>query len=177
MKPTSANCSSFALLACLCFPLCALATSAPSNLVATASSSSQVNLTWTDNSSSETGYTFAYDTNSGLTSPDYVYAGGANTTGCSHTGRSAATTYYYKIKAEGNPDSAWSSVDSATTAPSGLGATATSESTIRLTWTGNANNGAIVGYTYAFASNNSFTGVTYKHVADNGSSKHLKDGT
>jgi hypothetical protein len=160
----------------LLFPLDAFATSAPSSLAATAISSSQINLTWIDNSSSETGYTFAYDRNSGLTSPTYVYAGGANTTSYSHTGRSPATTYYYKIKAEGNPDSAWSAIDSATTAPSGLAATATSNSAIDLTWTGNGNNSDIIGYTYARASNSSFSGATYHYVAGRGSTSATRTG-
>lgn len=170
MKPLLAKGLLIALFFCFSFQIEASATSAPSGLVATGVSSSQVNLTWTDNSTSETGYTFAYDTNSALTNPTYTYAGGANTTSYSHTGRSPATTYYYKIKAEGNPDSAWSAVDSATTAPSGLGATATSNSAIALSWTGNGSNGAIQGYTYAYATTSSFAGATYKFVAGKGSS-------
>ncbi len=165
-----------ALIPCFLFPIGVLATNAPSNLVATGVSSSQVNLTWTDNSTNETGFTFAVNTNSGLTSPDYVYAGGANTTSCSHTGRSAATTYYYKIKAEGSPDSAWSAVESATTAPSNLAATATSSSAINLTWTGNGSNSAITGYTYGYATNSSLTGATYHNVAGNGSTSVSRSG-
>jgi hypothetical protein len=170
------KCLTLALASFLSFPFTVLATNAPSNLAATGTSSSQVNLTWTDNSTDETGFTFAYDTNSGLTSPTYVYAGGVNTTSYSHTGRSAATTYYYKIKAEGNPDSTWTAVDSATTAPSGLSATATSNTTIQLTWTGNASNTAITGYTYAYADNSSFTGATYKFVAGSGSTSASQAG-
>jgi len=58
-------------------------------------SSSQVNLTWTDNSTDEIGFTFAFDTNSGLTNSTYVYAGGVNTASYSHTGRGAATVTSY----------------------------------------------------------------------------------
>ena len=170
------QCLSVVLVSCFLFQFTALAANAPSSLAATGASSSQVNLTWTDNSNNETGFTFAYDTNSGLTSPTYVYAGGANTTGYSHTGRSPATTYYYKIKAEGNPDSDWSAVESATTAPSNLAATATSNSAINLTWTGNSNNSAIHGYTYACATNSSFTGASYNWVADNDSTSTSKTG-
>ena len=147
----------------------ASATNAPSNLSAAGASSSQVNLSWTDNSTDEIGFTFAFDTNSGLTNPTYVYAGGVNTTSYLHTGRAPATTYYYKIKAEGNPDSAWTAVTGATTAPSGLTATAPSNSEIDLTWTGNGSNSAVIGYTYALATNASFTGATYHWVAGNGS--------
>ncbi|HEY0547005.1 MAG TPA: fibronectin type III domain-containing protein [Pyrinomonadaceae bacterium] len=163
-------------MVCFFFQFKALATNAPGTLVVTGASSSQINLSWSDNSSNETGFTFAYDTNSGLTSPTYVYAGGANTTSYSHTGRSPATTYYYKIKAEGNPDSAWSSVENATTAPSGLTAAATSNSVINLIWTGNGSNAAIHGYTYACAANSSFTGATYNWVANNDSSSASKTG-
>ena len=112
MKSVDKKCLLVALVLYLFPQIEALATNAPSNLVATGASSSQVNLTWTDNSTDETGFTFAFDTNSGLTNPTYTYAGGVNTTSYSHTGRSAATTYFYKIKAEGNPDSAWTVVKS-----------------------------------------------------------------
>src|SRR5688572_8097705 len=108
----------------LCLVRSAQAANAPSNLTAIGASSSQITLNWTDNSSDETGFTFAFDTNSALTNPTYVYAGGVNTTSYAHTGRAAATTYYYRIKAEGNPDSAWTAITGGTTAPTGLGATA-----------------------------------------------------
>lgn len=170
------KCLSLAVVFCFLLPFTALATNAPGTLVVTGASSSQINLSWTDNSSNETGFTFAYDTNSGLTNPTYVYAGGVNTTSYSHTGRSPATTYYYKIKAEGNPDSAWSSVENATTAPSGLAAAATSNSAINLTWTGNGSNAAIHGYTYACAANSAFTGASYNWVADNDSASASKTG-
>lgn len=170
------QCLSVVLVSCFLFQFTALATNTPSTLSATGASSSQVNLTWTDTSSNETGFVFAYDTNSALTSPTYVYAGGANTTNYSHTGRSPATTYYYKIKAEGSPDSAWTSLESATTAPSNLAATPTSNSAINFTWTGNGSNTAIHGYTYACATNSSFTGASYNWVADNDSTGTSKTG-
>jgi hypothetical protein len=176
MSAFCGKCLSLALVSCFFFQVEALATSAPSNLVATGVSSSQINLTWTDNSGSETGYTFAYDTNSGLTSPTYTYAGGANTTSYSHTGRSAATTYYYKIKAEGNPDSAWTTIESATTAPSGVSATATSSSSVNVTWTGNGSNTAIMGYTVAYATNSSFSGAVYKYVSGAGATSYNSTG-
>lgn len=173
---TTAYLALLAIVSCFFFPSEARATNAPSNLAATGVSSSQVNLTWTDNSSDETGFTFAYDTNSGLTSPTYTYAGGVNTTSYSHTGRSAATTYYYKIKAEGNPDSTWSAVKSATTTPSGLAATTTSSSAITLTWTGNSGNSSITGYTIAYATNNSFSGAVYRYVAGAGTTSFNNTG-
>ncbi|HEX6641184.1 MAG TPA: fibronectin type III domain-containing protein [Thermoanaerobaculia bacterium] len=107
---------------------------------------------------------------------DYVYAGGVNTTSYTHTGRSPATTYFYNIKAEGNPDSAWTSIDSATTAPSGLSVAATSNSAIGISWTGNAGNSYIHGYTYALATNSSFSGASYNWVSGNGTVSTSKTG-
>jgi hypothetical protein len=176
MKPSRPY-ASLLLFCCFLFSFNLYATSAPSNLAATATSSSQVSLTWTDNSSSETGFTFAYDTDSAMGSiDDYVYAGGVNTTSYTHTGRSPATTYFYNIKAEGNPDSAWTSIDSATTAPSGLSVAATSNSAIGISWTGNASNSYIHGYTYALATNSSFSGASYNWVSGNGTVSTSKTG-
>jgi hypothetical protein len=165
-----------ATLCCLLAALPAFATNAPTNLVATSISSSQINLTWTDNATDETGYTFMVDTNSAFTNPTYVYAGGVNTSSYSHTGRSTATTYFYKIKAEGNPDSTWTSVASTTTAPASLTATTYSNSQINLAWTGNSANTNIVGYTYAWATNSSFSGATYVYVNGAGTSSASHTG-
>src|SRR5205085_2046851 len=101
MRSTSRTCIALAV-SLLFVSLEVRATNAPTNLAATAVSSSQINLSWTDNSTDEIGFTFMFDTNSAFTNPTYVWAGGANTTSYAHTGRGAATTYYYKIKAEGN---------------------------------------------------------------------------
>jgi hypothetical protein len=160
----------------LFFTLDALATNAPSNLAATAVSSTQVNLTWSDNSTDESGFTFMVDTNRAFTNPTYVWTGGAGTTSYSHTGRATATTYYYKIKAEANPDSGWSNVASATTAPSGLTAAATSNTAATLNWIGNGSNAIIIGYTYAYANNSSFTGATYVYVNVAGSTSTSRTG-
>ena len=172
--------SRFAALFCSCFlTMAALAVNAPSNLVATAASSSDITLTWTDNSTDEIGFTFMVDTNSSFTNPSYVWTGGANVTSYTHTGRSAATTYYYRIKAEGSTDaldSGWTSTAGATTAPAGLNAAAASSSAVNLSWTANAGNPSITGYTYSYASNSSFTGATYVWVSGNGSSSATRTG-
>lgn len=166
----------FAILLFSCLALRLGATNAPTNLNATGASSTSVQLTWTDNATDEIGFTFAFDTNAALTNPTYVWTGGPNTTSYSHTGRSAATTYFYKIKAEGNPDSAWTSVDAATTSPSSLGATVISSSQINLSWTGSSGNTSIQGYTVATATNSSFTGATYTYVNGAGTASLSKTG-
>lgn len=173
---TSRKSLSLAVLLCGLVSLRTYATNAPSNLSASALSSNQISLSWTDNSSNETGFTFAYARNSALSNPTYVYAGGVNTTSYTHTGRSPATTYFYKMKAEGSPDSSWTSVDSATTAPSGLTVAATSSTAIGISWTGNSSNSSIHGYTYALATNSSFSSASYNWVSGNGTVSTSKTG-
>ncbi len=72
--------------------------SAPSNLQATAVSSSQVNLTWTDNSDNETGFKVDRKTGSSGT---WSQAGtvGANVSSYQDSGLSANTSYYYRVRA------------------------------------------------------------------------------
>ena len=89
--------------------------SPPSGLIATAASSSQINLSWTDNSSTETG--FRIERSSSSAGPySEIATVGANVTTYSNTGLSASTTYYYRVRAyNANGNSASSSVASATT--------------------------------------------------------------
>lgn len=71
---------------------------APSSLVATVVSKSQINLTWTDNSNNETN--FVVERKTGSTGTYSVIATlGSNVTSYSSTGLVASTTYYYRVKA------------------------------------------------------------------------------
>ena len=95
------------------------AMSPPSGLIATAASSSQINLSWTDNSSTETG--FRIERSSSSAGPyTQIATVGAGVITYSNTGISSSTTYYYRIRAYNtNGNSAPTSVASATTsAPS-----------------------------------------------------------
>lgn len=154
----------------------AQATNAPTNLNVNAISSSQVSMTWTDNSSDEIGFTFMVDTNPAFTNPAFVWTGGPNTTSHTHGNLNRATTYFYRIKAEGNPDSAWTSTDFTTTAPSSLAGTAASSSQINLTWSGNSANTNIVGYTVAKATNSAFTSASYHYVNGAGATSYSSTG-
>ena len=100
----------------------ASAPTAPSNLSATAASSSQINLSWTDNSSNETGFYLDRATDSGFSANLITATLGANVTTSSATGLSASTTYYFRVRAyNANGSSANTSTASATTqAASGL---------------------------------------------------------
>ncbi|MDZ7268026.1 MAG: discoidin domain-containing protein [candidate division KSB1 bacterium] len=69
---------------------------APSNLTATAVSSSQINLNWTDNSANEDG--FKIERKTGASGSYAVIATvGANVTSYANTGLVAGTTYYYRV--------------------------------------------------------------------------------
>ena len=120
---------------------------APSNLVATTVSSSQIDLTWQDNSSDETG--FKVERKAGSGSYSQIATVGAGVTSYSNTALSASTTYYYQLRAynaAGNSD--YSNEALATTlapppllsAPSNLTATPISSSQINLTWQDNSDN-------------------------------------
>ena len=121
---------------------------APSNLVATAMSSQQIDLTWTDNSTTETGFKLYRSTDN--INFSRIATLDANVTAFSNTGRPASTTYYYKVFAfNGTGNTAYSNVASATTlpaatekpsTPANLVATALSSTQVRLTWTDTANN-------------------------------------
>jgi len=89
---------------------------APSDLIATPISSSQINLTWQDNSSDETGFKIERKTGTG--SYSQIATVGANVTSYSNTGLTAGTTYYYRVRAyKGTLNSNYCEESSATTLP------------------------------------------------------------
>ncbi|MBI5779600.1 MAG: fibronectin type III domain-containing protein [Planctomycetes bacterium] len=120
---------------------------APTNLVATAISTSEIKVQWTDNSNNETGFElwFSYDgTNFYLYVP-LVY----NTTNYSHIqpylytvdneqGLPGGFTCYYKVRAHNNAGySNYSNIDGATTpleTPTRLEAKIISDSQVELSW-------------------------------------------
>ena len=88
---------------------------APSNLTASAVSSSQIDLAWTDNSTNEDAFHIERSPN-GSSGWSQVASVGPNTTAYSDTGRSASTTYFYRIRASNaGGSSAYSNTASATT--------------------------------------------------------------
>ncbi|MEE9583286.1 MAG: fibronectin type III domain-containing protein, partial [Dehalococcoidales bacterium] len=70
---------------------------APSQLVATATSSTQIDLSWSDNSKIEVGYRIERATNNAFTEDWKTFTVGPNVTTYSDTSASPATTYFYSV--------------------------------------------------------------------------------
>ena len=143
---------------------------APSNLVATAVSSEQIDLMWVDNSTSETGFKL-YRSTDGVNF-SRIATLGANVTSYSNTGRPDSTLYYYRVRAyNSTAESAFSNTASAKTfpsatvkpsAPTNLVATPLSNTQVSLTWTDNATNED------GFKLYRSTDGVNYTQIAKPG---------
>lgn len=121
--------------------------SAPTLLIAVASSQTQINLTWADNSSDETGFKIERST-SATGAYSVVATLAENSTNYSDTGLTASITYYYRVYSYiGTDNSSFSQVANATTqappsnpptAASALVSTAVSSAQINLSWTDNS---------------------------------------
>ncbi|MGH7981647.1 MAG: fibronectin type III domain-containing protein, partial [Candidatus Udaeobacter sp.] len=118
----------------------------PTGLVATAVSSSQINLTWTDNSLAEDGYKIEQSPVDDLHFVE-IHVTAPNATSYNVIGLNAGTKYYYRVRAYNSiTTSAYSSEKNATTlsnipvAPSGLTITTITSGSVSLAWTDNSNN-------------------------------------
>jgi len=121
---------------------------APTGLVATTVSSTQINLTWTDNANNENGFKVEQSTDG--TNFQQIAMLGSNATSYSATGLNASTTYYFRVASFNDAgNSPYSNMANATTsptppalpaAPSGLTATGISKTQINLSWTDNSGN-------------------------------------
>jgi fibronectin type III domain protein/matrixin len=115
---------------------------APTNLLAGAVSSSQIQLLWTDASTNED--TFRIEMNPGAGFSE-ITAASANATQITISGLSPSTHYSFRVQAHNTGgDSAYSNTAAATTlgvvpsAPTSLQAAALSSTSIHLTWNDNA---------------------------------------
>ena len=134
------------------------APTAPSNLAASATSSTQINLSWTGSTDNVavSGYQVERCQNAGCS--NFTLLTTVATTSYSNTGLSASTSYSYRVRAvdaAGN-QSGYSNTASATTqtapdttaptAPTNLTATPISSSAINLSWTASTDNVGVTGY-------------------------------
>jgi titin len=126
---------------------------APSGLLATAASATQINLSWTNNATKQTGFKVERSAD-GVTFTQ-IGTTGATTTIYSDSPLAPVTIYYYRVRAtNGAGDSAYTSVANATTladttpptAPSNLTATAASTTQINLAWTPSTDNVGVTQY-------------------------------
>ncbi len=137
----------------------ARAPDAPTNLTASASGRTRIDLEWDqpgfDGGSTITGYRIEYSGDEGSTWTNLVANTGRTTTRYAHTGLHAGTTRHYRVSAINSVGpGAPSNVDSATTAPNvpgpplGLSAAAVSMTQIDLSWSPPASDSgsAITGY-------------------------------
>jgi hypothetical protein len=92
---------------------------APSNLIATVASESQIDLTWQDNTSDETAFHIERSPN-GSTGWQEIATVGANVTGYSDTGLEFGTVYYYRVRAYRESDETYSDYSNVAYATAGL---------------------------------------------------------
>jgi hypothetical protein len=116
----------------------------PSNLTATAASSTQINLAWSDRSNNETG--FRIERSADGTTFTQIAAVGTNITKYANTGLSGSTKYYYRVRAyNSSGNSAYSNTATATiglpAAPTNLTASEVGNSgQVDLRWRDNSSN-------------------------------------
>jgi fibronectin type 3 domain-containing protein len=121
---------------------------APSNLVCSSPSSSQITLAWRDNSTNETGFKVERALSS---AGPFSYIGATAAAGYGDSGLAAGTTYYHRVQAYNSyGNSAYSNTSACLTQggaltgvpnyPTGLVATVVSASQINLTWVDGSTN-------------------------------------
>ena len=120
--------------------------STPSNLTASAVSTSQIDLNWTDNSSDEDNFTIEQSTD-GVNFSVITPSLSANTTSFSATGLVANTSYSFRVSASNTAGSSdFSNISNATTlknppaSPSGLAYTNVTNNSLDLNWSDNSTN-------------------------------------
>ena len=118
----------------------------PTNLSATAQSSTQINLSWTDNSDNETGFKIEQKSGSSGNWSEIAQVA-ANTTSYSDNNLTPNTQYCYQVRAYNSAgNSNYSNESCATTSdvppnpPTNLSVTPQSSTQINLSWTDNSNN-------------------------------------
>jgi chitodextrinase len=129
---------------------------APSNLMATAASMTQINLTWTAATDNVTVTSYLIERCAGAGCSNFAQVGTSATTSFNSTGLTATTSYSFRVRASdaANNLGPYSNTATATTlsdtqaptAPSNLTATPTSSTQINLAWSAATDNVAVTSY-------------------------------
>ena len=162
------------------------APSAPTTLVATAATSTQVNLTWTTSTDNVAVTLYRIERCQGTGCATFAEIGTSATTSFSNTGLTASTSYSYRVRAAdaaGNL-SGYSNVSTAATpvadttkpsTPTGLAATAVSNTQINLTWNPSTDNVGVTGYR-VFRCNSSATCTPNTRIATTTTNSYSNTG-
>lgn len=146
---------------------------APTALTARSISASQIDLAWQGVSNGKQVLHSA--TNAAFTG-GLKRTLGADVRAYSHTGLTGSTTWWYRVKSNGNGGSPWSVPASATTAPAGLAARSLSSSSLEISWTPNPANTSVDGYTVRYGTAPDFTGAVYRWAGDRTAAAYVATG-
>jgi hypothetical protein len=136
---------------------------APTALTARSISASQIDLTWQGASNGKQVLHAA--TNAGFTG-GVKRTLGADVRAFAHTGLAGSTTWWYRVKSNGDGGSPWSLPANATTAPAGVAVRSLSSASLEISWTPNPANSSIDGYTVRYGTAPDFAGgLTEYHWA------------
>jgi hypothetical protein len=147
---------------------------APTNLAARSISSTEIDLSWEGVSNGRQVLHSA---------PNAAFTGGVKRTlgadvrAYAHTGLAGSTTFWYRVKSNGNGGSPWSLPASGTTAPAGLAVRSLSPTSLEISWTANPANPSLDGYTVRFSTSATFpAGTVYDWAGPSTTSTYVADG-
>ncbi|MET0551522.1 MAG: fibronectin type III domain-containing protein [Vicinamibacteria bacterium] len=148
---------------------------APTALTARSVSDSRIDLTWAGTSNGK--QTLHSATNPAFTG-GVKRTLGADVRAYAHTGLPGSTTYWYRVKSNGNGGSPWSAPASGTTAPAGLAVQVLSSSSLEISWTPNPANTSVSGYTvrYGTAADFASSATEYHWAGDRTVARYVAAG-
>lgn len=147
---------------------------APTALAARSVSSSAIDLTW---QTATNGKQVLHSATNAAFTGGVKRTLGADVRAYAHTGLPGGTTYWYRVKTNGNGGSPWSAPASATTAPAGVAVRSLSATSLEISWTANPLNVAIDGYTVRFSTSPGFpAGTVYDWAGASSTATYVASG-
>jgi Fibronectin type III domain len=165
---------SFSVLCPLCVVPALAQPSAPTALTARSVSNAEIDLTWSAVSNGKQVLQSA--TNAAFTAGSVKRTLGAEVRAYAHVALPGGTTYWYRVKSNGNGGSPWSNVATGTTAPAGLAVRSLSPTSLEISWTANPANPSIEGYTVRFSTSAGFpAGTAYQWAGPGTTSSYVAE--